>query len=139
LWQVGEPENNSDITEDDNDANAPVTNKVTFLATTACLSHSLASKAVLQTFPTNCQAGAGQAPRYSKLPEGTVGEQFWQRREDDLPEIGPTVWAIIVPQVHVATFQAVATGGGRVAVVTAVGRSMWTTLSYLNLQRACLM
>jgi len=74
------------------------------------------------------QAGEGKDVRYSKLPEGFVGEEFWQGREEDLQEIGPTVWAIIVPQVHVATFQVVVTGGGRVAAVTAVDLSMWTML-----------
>jgi hypothetical protein len=67
-----------------------------------------------------------------------VGEEFWQRREAVLPEIGPTVWAIIVPQVHVATFRAVATGGGRVAVAIAVGLSTWTMSSFLR-QTAFLM
>jgi len=74
------------------------------------------------------QAGEEKDTRYSKLPEGFAGEEFWQGREEDLQEIGPTVWAIIVPQVHVATFQVVVTGGGRVAVVTAVDLSMWTML-----------
>ena len=38
LWQVGEPEYNSNIAEDDVGANAPVTDKVTSLATTSvCL------------------------------------------------------------------------------------------------------
>lgn len=35
LWQVGEPEYNSNIAEDDVGANAPVTDKVTSLATTS--------------------------------------------------------------------------------------------------------
>ena len=37
LWQVGKPEDNSDIAEDDVDANAPVTNKVISLATALCV------------------------------------------------------------------------------------------------------